>query len=194
MNILLTDQELVSAYRLGDQKAIEILINRHKKNVFRYIYSKVKDKDISDDIFQETFIKVIIALRKNDYDEQGKFLPWVKRIANNLTMDYFRASSKTNRVFKRDDNFIFNNYLKSDFLDLTEIAEIEYNLAAIMILLEGNLLPEQREVIELRIKQKMMFKEIALIQGVSVNTALGRYRYGIENLKKEIIKNKIKIY
>lgn len=190
MNIYTPDQQLIRAYNLGNEFAIEILINKYRKEVFRFIYHKVKDKQIADDIFQETFIKVIITLRKAVYDEKGKFLNWIVQIANNLVMDYFRMSKKRYLFSRINDYSNFGDDLTCDFLDIDELIKFEYNYLFINELIEKKLLQEQKEVLNFRFKEKMSFKEIASVQGVNINTALGRYRYAINNLRNEI--NKIK--
>lgn len=186
MNIDSPDNELIKAYNLGNEIAIEILINKYKKDVFKFIYSKVKDKEITDDIFQETFIKVIIALRTTNYNEKGKFLSWVFQIANNLTMDYFRLSKKRYLFQRINDYSNFNDTLIYKFLDVEELINYEDKYIVVKKIIDERLLPEQSQVLELRFKDKMSFKEIAKSQGVNINTALGRYRYAINNLRKEL--------
>ena len=182
------DIQLIKMYKLGNEKALEILINKYKKDVFRFIYSKVKDKEIADDIFQETFIKVIIALNKKSYNEDGKFLFWIFRVANNLMMDYFRMSNRRYLFLKINDYSNLENKLICDYIDADELISLENKYNIIKELIQEKLLYEQRQVLELRFGEKMSFKEIALIQGVNINTALGRYRYAINNLRKEIEK------
>lgn len=182
------DIQLIKTYKLGNEKALEILINKYKKDVFRFIYSKVKDKEIADDIFQETFIKVIIALNKKSYNEDGKFLFWIFRVANNLMMDYFRMSNRRYLFLKINDYSNLENNLICDYIDADELIRLENKYNIIKELIQEKLLYEQRQVLELRFGEKMSFKEIALIQGVNINTALGRYRYAINNLRKEMEK------
>lgn len=182
------DIQLIKTYKLGNEKALEILINKYKKDVFRFIYSKVKDKEIADDIFQETFIKVIIALNKKSYNEDGKFLFWIFRVANNLMMDYFRMSNRRYLFLKINDYSNLENNLICDYIDADELISLENKYNIIKELIQEKLLYEQRQVLELRFGEKMSFKEIALIQGVNINTALGRYRYAINNLRKEMEK------
>lgn len=180
------DIQLIKTYKLGNEKALEILINKYKKDVFRFIYSKVKDKEIADDIFQETFIKVIIALNKKGYNEDGKFLFWIFRVANNLMMDYFRMSNRRYLFLKINDYSNLENNLICDYIDADELISLENKYNIIKELIQEKLMYEQSQVLELRFGEKMSFKEIALIQGVNINTALGRYRYAINNLRKEI--------
>lgn len=182
------DIQLIKTYKLGDKKALEILINKYKKDVFRFIYSKVRDREIADDIFQETFIKVIIALNKKSYNEDGKFLFWIFRVANNLMMDYFRLSDRRYLFIKINDYSNLENNLTCEYIDTDELISLENKYKIIKELVQEKLLFEQRQVLELRFREKMSFKKIALIQGVNINTALGRYRYAINKLKKEMKK------
>lgn len=182
-----SDIELIKAYRLGDEKTLEILINKYKKDIFRFIYSKVKDKEVSNDILQDTFIKVIVALNKEGYNEDGKFLSWVFRIANNLIIDYFRMAKRRNLFLKIN---AFSNLEKNliNELDIDELINFENKYSLIRDLIQEKLVFEQRQVLALRFGEKMSFKEIALIQGTNINTALGRFRYAINNLRKEMEK------
>lgn len=189
MRINSTDEELIQLYISGNELVFESLINKYRDDVFRFIYMKTKNKEISEDIFQETFIKVTIALRKSNYIEKGRFLTWVLQIANNLTMDYFRLAKKK-YLFSSIDDFRIIRNLKYETLDFQEYIDFEANYLLIKRLIENELIPEQREVLNYRLDKKMSFKEIASKQGVCLNTALGRYRYAIDNLKKEIKKNK----
>jgi RNA polymerase sigma factor (sigma-70 family) len=190
MRINSTDEELIQLYISGNELVFESLINKYRDDVFRFIYMKTKNKEISEDIFQETFIKVIIALRKTNYLSKGRFLFWVLQIANNLTMDYFRLAKKRRIFLLIDDYSQISRNLKYENLNFQEIIDFENNYFLIKHLIESKLIPEQREVLNFRFENKMSFKEIAVKQGVSINTALGRYRYAIDNLKKEIKKNK----
>ena len=182
-NTLLTDELLVKRYALGDNSAFEELLFRHKDRVFSYIYNLVKSNELSDDIFQETFIKVITTIRQNRYQESGKFLPWTLRIAHNLVIDHFRRMAN-NMVISNDDNEIdlLNNANLCEESKQSAICH-EDTLNDISSLM--NLLPEnQREIVYMRYYQEMSFKEIAEQKEISINTALGRMRYAILNMRK----------
>ena len=188
----LDDSQLVSKYLDGQEIALSVIINRHKDNLFNFIFTKVYDTDIANDIFQETFIKVIIKLKEGKYTEEGKFLPWLMRIAYNQTIDYFRARKKLNTV---SENCLQEEYSLFDFLYFTE-ENIESKIIKTQIeedvLKLIDILPdEQKEVLELRIFKGLSFKEIAEDTGVSINTALGRMRYAVINLRKFIEENNI---
>lgn len=185
--IALSDNELVSLYVNGDESALKTLIQRHEKKVFSYILLSVKNRELAEDIFQDTFIKVINTLRSGNYHEEGKFIQWVMRIANNLKIDYFRKMQRM-PVFENNGEFdIFDVIYGSDpSVEQKMITEQIY--AEITSLVK--LLPEeQREVLEMRIYQDISFKDIAEMTNVSINTALGRMRYALINLRK-IIKEK----
>ena len=184
-----TDAQLVSAYMKGNEQAISILITRHKQKIYSFIYSKVFDRDVSEDIFQDTFIKVIKTLKRGAYNEEGKFIPWVMRISHNLVIDHFR---KNNRMPKFENN--------SDFNIFSVLHDGSLNAEKTMIKeqVEGDLkkiiqeLPDdQKEVLLMRIYKEMSFKDISEKTGVSINTALGRMRYALINLRKVIDKHNI---
>ncbi|MDN3706940.1 sigma-70 family RNA polymerase sigma factor [Myroides ceti] len=185
----LPDAVLIHQYVSGNEEALAQLIERHQSKVFRFIYSKVNDQEIADDIFQDTFIKVIHTLKGKNYKEEGKFLPWVMRISHNLVIDYFRKNNRMPMQRETEEYSIFNYMvdaspnIESDLIT----SQIESDVQKLI-----NALPEdQREVITLRIYQDLSFKEIAEITGVSINTALGRMRYALLNLRKNIEKNQI---
>lgn len=186
---LIPDSTLVSKYINGNEVALEILIKRHQQRLFSFIYSKVKDKDITEDIFQDTFIKVIRTLKKGNYNEEGKFLPWVVRIAHNLIIDYFR---KSNRMpsFNNTDEFDIFSVISDGVLDV-EKKIIKEQIHADVKELIKELPEEQKQVLIMRIYKDMSFNEISENTGVSINTALGRMRYALINLRKLIEKNKI---
>ncbi len=186
---LITDATLVSNYIKGDENALEILITRHKQRIYSFIYSKVLDRDISEDIFQDAFIKVINTLKKGNYNEEGKFLPWVMRIAHNLVIDHFR---KDNRMpsFKNTDEFDIFSVLSDSSLN-AEKALIKDQIHSDVRNLVEELPEDQKEVLMMRIYRDMSFKEISEQTGVSINTALGRMRYALINLRKVIEKNNI---
>ncbi len=183
----LQDAVLVSNYINGNEKALEVLILRHKQRIYGYIYSKVLDKDVTEDVFQDTFIKVINTLKGGKYNEEGKFLPWVLRIAHNLCIDFFR---KNNRVpkFKNTDEFDIFSVL-SDASENAETALINEQIYADIKKLVIELPKNQREVLEMRLFKDMSFKEISESTDVSINTALGRMRYALINLRK-LVKEK----
>lgn len=177
-----TDQVLVQNYLSGNQSSFEILLNRHKDRVYAFIMSKIKNKDITEDIFQDTFIKVINSLQKGKYNEQGKFLPWMMRIAHNLVIDYFRKQSKMRMVRSTDEYDIFN-LLDDDNATIEQEMIISQVKTDLKLLIEQ--LPEdQKEVLNMRYFEEMSFKEIAELTGVSINTALGRMRYALINIRK----------
>ena len=185
--IALTDNELIAQYVAGDESALKTLITRHEKKVFSYIMISVKNRELAEDIFQDTFIKVINTLRSGNYKEEGKFVQWVMRIANNLKIDYFRKMQRM-PVFEGNGDFdIFDVIYGTDpSVEQKMITEQIYEELRVLI----TMLPdEQREVLEMRIYNDISFKDIAEITGVSINTALGRMRYALINLRK-IIKEK----
>jgi len=186
---LISDSTLVSDYMDGKEVSLSILINRHQQRLFSFIYSKIQDKDLTEDIFQDTFIKVIRTLKKGNYNEEGKFLPWVMRIAHNLVIDYFR---KNNRMpsFRNTEEFDIFSVLHDKTLNAEKqiIQEQIYDNVRELI----NELPEeQKEVLIMRMYKDMSFKEISENTDVSINTALGRMRYALINMRKLIEKHNI---
>lgn len=184
-----TDSQLVCSYIKGSENALSILINRHQQRIFSFIFSKVYDKDISNDIFQDTFVKVIRTLKAGKYNEEGKFLPWVMRIAHNLVIDHFR---KNNRMPKYNDTGELSIFsiLTDDSLNIENKIIKSQAETDVKVLLEE--LPEdQKEVLVMRLYNDMSFKEISEISGVSINTALGRMRYALMNLRKLVEKHQI---
>ena len=185
--IALTDNELIAQYVAGNESALKTLITRHEKRVFSYIMISVKNRELAEDIFQDTFIKVINTLRSGNYKEEGKFVQWVMRIANNLKIDYFRKMQRMPTFEGNGDFDIFDVIYGTDpSVEQKMITEQIYEELRVLI----TMLPdEQREVLEMRIYNDISFKDIAEITGVSINTALGRMRYALINLRK-IIKEK----
>ena len=184
-----TDAHLVTRYLNGEEKCLEILINNHKSKIYNFIFSKVMDRDIAEDIFQETFIKVIKTLKNGVYNEEGKFLSWVMRISHNLIIDHFRKSNRMPKFEASDDYDVFQFITDSS-------PNVESNLIKDQVVNDlQNLITElpedQKEVLNMRLYKDMSFKEIAEITGVSINTALGRMRYAIINLRKMIEDNQI---
>lgn len=189
MQTQIDDSTLVKSYMDGNEKAIEILINKHNQRLSSYIYSKVLDSCITEDIFQDTFIKVIRTLKRGAYNEEGKFLPWVMRIAHNLIIDHFR---KNKRMPKYEGNKEFNIFsvMTDDKLN-AEKQLIKQQIDCDLELLIKELPADQKEVLTMRIYKDMSFNEIAENTGVSINTALGRMRYALINMRKIIEKNNI---
>lgn len=186
---LTPDSTLVSDYINGNELALEFLIKRHKQRLYSFIYSKVHDRDITEDVFQDTFIKVIRTLKLGKYNEEGKFLPWVMRISHNLVIDHFRKSNRM-PTFKNTDSFDIFSVLSDGELNMEKRMIKEQIFSDVKELLE-ELPEEQKEVLKMRIYKDMSFNEISENTGVSINTALGRMRYALINLRKIIEKNNI---
>ncbi|MFV0566952.1 MAG: RNA polymerase sigma factor [Flavobacteriaceae bacterium] len=186
---LISDSSLVRCYINGEEGALEILINRHKHKIYSFIFSKVYDKDVAEDVFQDTFIKVIRTLKRGAYNEEGKFLPWVMRISHNLVIDYFR---KNNRMPKFDntDEFDIFSVLSDSSLNI-ESSIIKNQVECDVRRLVDELPDDQKEVLLMRIYDDLSFKDISEKTGVSINTALGRMRYALINLRKIIEKRNI---
>jgi len=176
------DATLVQEYISGSEKAIEKLINRHQLRIFNYIKSKVLDRDTAEDIFQDTFIKVIRTLKSGVYNEEGEFLPWVMRIAHNLVIDFFRKSNRIPTIENNDEYDLFK--FISDTSPNIESILFQDQLVKDLQNLILELPEDQKEVLTMRLYRDMSFKEIAQNTNVSINTALGRMRYAIINLRK----------
>ncbi|MCM5663282.1 RNA polymerase sigma factor [Galbibacter mesophilus] len=189
MEQTLHDGALVAQYIKGDEQSLEILINRHSQRIYSFIFSKVYDKDVTEDIFQDTFIKVIKTLKRGNYNEEGKFLPWVMRISHNLVIDYFRKNSRMPK-FEGSDDFNIFSVLGDSALN-AEKQIIKDQVETDVKRLIDELPEDQREVLVMRLYKDMSFKEIAEQTNVSINTALGRMRYAIINLRKMVEKNNI---
>ncbi|MEZ7495206.1 sigma-70 family RNA polymerase sigma factor [Leeuwenhoekiella aequorea] len=188
-DLLNADSALVSKYIQGEEGALSVLISRHQQRIYSFIYSKVYDRDVTEDIFQDTFIKVIRTLKRGGYNEEGKFLPWVMRIAHNLVIDYFR---KNKRMPKFDNTGDFNIFSVLGDPELNaEKRIIKDQVEQDVRKLIEELPEDQRDVLVMRIYKDMSFKEIAESTDVSINTALGRMRYALINLRKVIEKNNI---
>jgi len=184
-----TDAVLVSAYMHGDESALSTLVTRHKQRIYSFIYSKVFDRDISEDIFQDTFIKIIKSLKRGAYNEEGKFLPWAMRIAHNLVIDHFRKNNRMPKFENKNDFNIFS-VLSDNSLNI-EKRMIKGQVEDDVRRLIQELPDDQKEVLIMRMYKDMSFKEISLQTGVSINTALGRMRYALINLRKVIEKHNI---
>lgn len=186
---LIQDAELVSNYINGNEYALSILIERHKQKIYSFIYSKVYDRDITEDVFQDTFIKVIKNLKRGKYNEEGKFLPWVMRIAHNLVIDHFRKNSRMPK-FDNTGEFSIFSVLSDSTLNAEKVLIKDQVESDVRRIIEE--LPEdQKQVLLMRIYQDMSFKEISERTGVSINTALGRMRYALINMRKVIDQNNI---
>ena len=184
---IIKDEQLVSSYIKGKDNSLNILINRHRQRIMSFIMSKVRDQSLAEDIFQETFFKVIKTLKKGKhYNEQGKFLPWVMRIAYNLSMDYFRKIKKTKLVRSRDDFNIFD-VIKDKSVSI-EDEIIQKKILSDVKEIINKLPKEQKRVLKMRYYFNMSFNDIANDCDISINTALGRMRYALINLRKIIKK------
>lgn len=184
-HVAVSDQELVKRYLSGDSISLERLISRHKNKVYAYILMVVKDRDLADDIFQDTFVKVIHTLRNGSYKEEGKFIQWVMRIAHNLTIDHFRKSKRLPVIDNGNDDYDILESLRLTDPSIEEqliSTQIKNDLRSLIELLPD----EQKEVLKMRHYNDMSFKDIAEQTDVSINTALGRMRYALINLRKII--------
>ncbi len=185
----LSDAALVRNYISGDESSLTILINRHQQRLYNFIYSKVYDRDVAEDIFQDTFIKVINTLKVGKYNEEGKFVPWIMRIAHNLVIDFFRRNKRMPKFNNREDFDIFN--VLSDGSLNAEAELVRSQIHNDIRNLVEQLPIDQRTVLKMRIYNDMSFKEISENTSVSINTALGRMRYAFINLRKLIKENNI---
>jgi len=187
----LDDKEVLSSYINGDESALNFLIDKYRSRVFGFIISKVKNKEVAEDIFQDAFIKIINTIKKGKYNEQGKFIVWVMTITHNLIMDYFRKQKKR-RFLKSTDNFDVFDFLANGDMNVEQKLVKEQVFCQLKSII--NDLPfEQRRILEMRYYAKMSFKEISENCDVSINTALGRMRYAIINLRKIIQKKGVKL-
>lgn len=186
-----SDQELIRDYISGNQIAFEALLKRHKDQIFTKIYLMVKDRDIANDVFQDTCIKVVQTLQRGKYNEEGKFLPWVLRIAHNLVIDHFRKTNKMPAVRSDGEHDVFAT-IGQDELNAEDQIVRDQIMSDVKGLLK-HLPDEQREVVVMRLYYKMSFKEIAEMNDISINTALGRMRYALINLRKVIEEKQIQL-
>lgn len=188
-NLSLNDSELLSAYVKGNEEAFAELVNRHKDRVFTTILLIVKDRYMAEDLMQEVFIKAIKTLKSGKYNEEGKFLPWILRIAHNLAIDQFRKEKRHPMIVMEDGSSVFNTLeFSEESIENKQIKQDTQNLLKRLI----QELPEsQKEVLVMRHYMQMSFQEIADVTGVSINTALGRMRYALINLRKKLKQNNI---
>ncbi|KLT68217.1 MULTISPECIES: RNA polymerase sigma factor [Flavobacterium] len=189
VDLHIPDALLVKNYIEGNETALATLIKRHESKIYGFIYSKIADRDISNDIFQDTFIKVIKTLKSNSYNEEGKFLPWVMRISHNLIVDHFRKTKKM-PMYRETEEFSIFSVMSDNSLTIENkmiFDQVEVDLKKII----EELPEDQKEVLVMRMYQDMSFKEISELTGVSINTALGRMRYALMNLRKIIDKHQI---
>ena len=187
----MSDSQLIAGYIQGKESNLNKLITRHESRIYTYIISKVRDADLANDIFQDTFFKVITTLKTKRYNEEGKFLPWAMRIAHNLCIDHFRRLKRIPTISPRDDFDVFD--ISSDGslnVEKTMIkGQIEFDLRKLI----EELPEDQKEVLKMRHYADMSFKEIAENTGVSINTALGRMRYALINIRKLIEKHDVSL-
>lgn len=189
---LMTDEQLVSMYAKGENTAFDVLLNRYKSSIHSYIYYIVRNRELTEDIFQETFVKVIMTIKQGRYTENGKFKAWITRIAHNLIIDNFRQ--------ERSENTLSNDEVEVDLFNNIKLCDgtIEDSMVRRQVLsdvrkLVSHLPENQREVLEMRYYQDLSFKEIAEMTGVSINTALGRMRYAILNMRRMAEENKMEL-
>ncbi|WDF47185.1 sigma-70 family RNA polymerase sigma factor [Chryseobacterium sp. KACC 21268] len=188
-----TDSQLILKYQNGDENSLSLLINRHKKDLFSFIYYKLMDEDLANDIFQDTFIKIIVTLKEGRYKEENKFILWAKRIAHNLIIDHFRLQSKHIKISEtsyENEEFSIFDIIKepeSNIEDRLIDKQINDDLLKMLVMLPEN----QQEVIKLRFFDGLSFKEIADHTDTSINTTLGRVRYALINLRKIMDEHKI---
>ena len=188
--VTLSEKELVKSFINGDHSSLQILIERHQNRLYSYIFLLVKEKQLADDIFQDTYVKVINTLRRGAYNDEGKFIQWVMRIAHNLVIDHFRKSKKVPTVDNSYNDFDVFDTVKFTDPSIEEQLVLDQIHTDVRKLLE--FLPEeQREVLYLRCYSGLSFKDIAEQTDVSINTALGRMRYAIINMRKIIEENKV---
>ena len=188
-SMIFSDQELVQLYLTGNTEALSTLVTRHKDRLYTSIYLLVKDKYLAEDIFQDTFIKIIDTLKTGRYTDEGKFLPWAMRIAHNLCVDHFRKVKRQPTIKTSDDRDLFDTINFSEAGADDKMMQSQSHDRVRMLL---ELLPEdQREVIIMRHYADLSFKEIATLTNCSINTALGRMRYGLLNLRKMIAEKEI---
>lgn len=187
--IALSDQELINLYLAGKSEAFSTLVLRHKNKIYTSIYLLVKDKYLAEDMFQDVFIRVIDKLKGGHYKEEGKFLPWVMRIAHNMCLDHFRKVKRSPSVKNNDDVDIFDtlNFSEPSVEDRMVASQSHERVRKMLDMLQE----DQREIIIMRHYADLTFKEIAALKNISINTALGRMRYGLINLRKVMVEQQI---
>jgi RNA polymerase sigma-70 factor (ECF subfamily) len=185
------DAELIKLYINGDEKALSLLINKHEQRIFSYILSKIQNRDLANDVFQDTFVKIIKTFRQGKYNEEGKFLNWALRIAHNLVIDHFRRQKRIPTISPNDDYDIFK--IIKDGSEDAETGMIREQIEKDLHRLILQLPPEQLEVLRLRHFSGLSFKDIAEQTDVSINTALGRMRYALINLRKLMEEHKVSL-
>ena len=187
--VVISDSQLISLYKNGNEEAFAELLKRHKSKVFTTIYLIVKDRYVAEDLLQDTFIKVVNTIKSGRYNEEGKFLPWVQRIAHNLAIDYFRKDKRYPTIVMEDGSRVFNTL---DFAESSiESLKVKQDTVALLKRLIQELPESQKEVLIMRHYMQMSFQEIADSTNVSINTALGRMRYALINLRKKMQKTNI---
>lgn len=182
----ISDSQLISQYKNGNEEAFAELVNRHKNKIYTTVYLIVKDQYLAEDLLQETYVKVVNTIKSGRYNEEGKFLPWVTRIAHNLAIDHFRKAKRYPMIVMEDGSNIFNTLEFSE--DSIESRQIQQDTHALLRDLIKELPDSQREVLMMRHYMQMSFQEIAEATDVSINTALGRMRYALINLRKKMTK------
>ena len=182
----ISDSQLISLYKNGNEEAFAQLVNRHKNKIFTTVYLIVKDQYLAEDLLQETYVKVVNTIKSGRYNEEGKFLPWVTRIAHNLAIDHFRKAKRYPTIVMEDGSNVFNTLEFSE--DSIESEKIKQDTHAVLRDLIKELPDSQREVLMMRHYMQMSFQEIAEATDVSINTALGRMRYALINLRKKMTK------
>lgn len=183
------DAELISEYMQGNESCLSVLIERHQQKIFGFLLSKTADRDLANDIFQDTFIKIINTLKRGVYNEEGKFLPWAIRIAHNLTMDHYRSLKRQQTKYATSEYDVLD-FIGIEDKDIEDKIEKEEVLNKIVNLIE-TLPNDQQQVIKMRVFMGMSFKEISVQTNVSINTSLGRMRYALINLRKVIEEKEI---
>ncbi len=194
---LMTDNELVKLYMNGNEESLSVLVKRHKRRIFSYVYLITRNKALTEDVFQETFFKVIQTLKKQQYNEEGKFLPWVLRIAKNLIIDHFRKTRKMpgiSTITNEDgeETSIFD--IIPEEVDHSKDDEANKRFKEAIRSVINDLPQDQKEVVIMRTYYDMSFKEIAEVTNVSINTSLGRMRYALINLKKRLEEKNVEMY
>lgn len=188
-----TDNLLISRYQKGDENALSILISRHQKELFSFIFYKLMDEELANDVFQDTFMKIIVSLKEGRYNDDGKFILWAKRIAHNLIIDHYRLKSKHIKVSEttyENEEFSIFDLLKETEENIEErliTNQIYDDLMKMLVFLPEN----QQEVIKLRFFDGLSFKEIAEQTNTSINTTLGRVRYALINMRKIMEENQV---